>query len=862
MAVKRDYRIRTIERLIITAFLLASATSALAQATVSATAAITNITRAGVNIGAANYWSSQTQANYFQNPGFEWPQFAQVMPVATATSRSFTSFHKLPGDEPTNFWNGTNSCSVRVGTCSDGSNNYCWNNTATTVALGGCTKGGTCNAGRVFSISGYNSADRKQTFTCSGTCPALVGPSAAPIQDRGNNADIVGCRVVIANPGSTPKLTNNLGSWSPGWGTDDPPNVFVTAAKAYQGNSSLEVNAANATESSTYLWDNGNATNPSVCLANPQDICTKNSDCPDGDTCQLSGNGPFVNHPIYGSGWEFSFYALTSSPRASCSATLGRDGGNADFTNEKFDIGSRSHGDGRWHQYTYSFTGRDRASTLGTLNFKMSCSNGVIYFDNIFLGQTNAVSGFTHDTYDSLLGLNPGTIRMAPSDVSGGVPTAAQLDGTSYIMPPMGQLGCLGIDGTVFSYGEMVGLAAALSPTTSPWLTVGMAWPDNDYQTFGTQLCAWESTYHFPAIYVECNNEDWNGGEGTYFKTDSSQFPAYGLACARAFDEISSKCSDSQIHYLYNNQTTNSGVMASVQTSYGFPNTSQYGISDNFYIDGGSSSNSLSAVVAAAFADTKIIRAVAKGNTYNDAGQLCQGKYGSRSGCNQIITWYEGGPQTSGTGSNRLEASQANVGWASAGTEMQALLQMLTVPNVAQAGVVTNTFVLNANGIGGVDYWGITPGNWGILSAFAPVYPWYRPAGLAIELYNRAVRGDYHACTGAPSGIYCAAFLSGGKWTAALSSANSTSTFMSIAFPTGTVPSAGATIDHLKGLADNNEATNTVTIGELKGGVSVNGQKVSFTMPAFSAVALLQAASPALGGATNNLLLPSRQPAN
>ena len=192
----------------------------------------------------------------------------------------------------------------------------------------------------------------------------------------------------------------------------------------------------------------------------------------------------------------------------------------------------------RWHQYTYSFTGRDRSSDLGQLNFSMSCSNGVIYFDNIFLGQTNGVSGFTHDTYESLLGLNPGTIRMAPTDVSGGVPTAAQLDGTSYVMPPMGQLESLGIDGTAFSYGEMVGLAAALSSTTSPWLTVGMAWPDSDYQTFGSQLCKWEGTYNFPAIYVECNNENWNGGEGTLFQNTQLASPAYGLACARAFNQI------------------------------------------------------------------------------------------------------------------------------------------------------------------------------------------------------------------------------------------------------------------------------------------------------------------------------------
>ena len=288
--------------------------------------------------------------------------------------------------------------------------------------------------------------------------------------------------------------------------------------------------------------------------------------------------------------------------------------------------------------------------------------------------------------------------------------------------------------------------------------------------------------------------------------------------------------------------------MAAVQSNYDFPNTNQYGISNHFYIDSGSSSTSLSSIVAAAFSNTMIAGAVGKGNRYNDVGQLCQGKYGSDSGCNQIIAWYEGGPQTYGTGSNHLAASQANVGWASAGIEMQALLQMLTVPNVAQAGDITNTFVLNQNGNGGVDFWGITPGNWGLSSAFAPVYPWYRPAGLAIELYNRAVQGDYHACTGAPSGINCAAFLSGGKLDSSFKLMQiRTATSVTITFPMGTVPSAGTTINYVNGLSDNNEATNTVTIGRLKGGVSISGQIVNFTMPAFSAVALLQADAQASG---------------
>ena len=123
-----DWTQRIGRRLTAIAFLLASASTAYAQATVSSTEAISNIPRAGVDVNVANYYSSQTQANYFSNPGFEWPQFAQAIGVASVSGspiNSFTAINKLgAGAEPANFWTGTNICSVRVGTCSDGTNNY------------------------------------------------------------------------------------------------------------------------------------------------------------------------------------------------------------------------------------------------------------------------------------------------------------------------------------------------------------------------------------------------------------------------------------------------------------------------------------------------------------------------------------------------------------------------------------------------------------------------------------------------------------------------------------------------------------------------------------------------------------------
>jgi hypothetical protein len=175
---------------------------------------------------------------------------------------------------------------------------------------------------------------------------------------------------------------------------------------------------------------------------------------------------------------------------------------------------------------------------------------------------------------------------------------------------------------------------------------------------------------------------------------------------------------------------------------------------------------------------------------------------------------------------------------------MQMLLLGLSVPPAAQKMPIMNAFQLVQKDYQSIDQWGITPANWGTNKDFAPVWPWYRPVGLAIKLYNSAVQGDYHACTGAPSGVLCAAFLKSGQWTAALSNSNATTTAVTVTFPTGAVPTVGKTILYTTGMTDNNEDSTNVSIGSLVGGVSPSGQTVSVTMPAFAAVALTPGAVP------------------
>jgi hypothetical protein len=813
-------------------------------ATVSSTASVMNVPRAGANMSNEAYYQSAISANLFQNPGFEFPQFGIAIPVSTATSTSFTNSITPTGDSA-GFWDKA-ACTVRVGVCSDGSNNFCWSNT-NSPSTGGCTSG-TCNAGATFTLSNFSSSSGTDTFTCSGSCPTLHAPAASS-QSGSRNADVIGCRVTVQNPTAWSNW-GNMQNWDNPWTQSNTSNVFTTTAQAYQGNSSLEINGTGGAHGISYLWDNVTTSAPAICSSHPEDICTVNSDCSSGDTCNIGNNQPYASHPIVGSGWQFSFYAYdpTSGGATSCTASLARSGGNNDF-----DHTFRLTANSTWTQYSFSFTGADAAGQSGDLNFDFTCAGGIVYIDNMFLGKTSDQTGAVrNEIVQDLQAMNVGSIRWGgwASPFSGNVVSAIQATSSDYIGGvPVGPTETSGIQDTgEFTFADVVGLAHAVSATTSPWLTIPIAWSDSDYITFGDQLCSWESTYNFPNIWVECNNEDWNGGTDSNWKIGNPYFPAYGMACARAFNLISAACSDKQIHYLLDNQTGNTGVIVQTQATAQFPNSAQYGASDNLYTQGSfSSSNSLSTVISDFFGYNGSLVTSSLGTANgDDPSGLCNDQYTYRSSCLQMIQNYEWSVQPDqttggGTGGDTI-ASQLGAGWGSAGIGMQTLILALTYAPNNQKLSTTNAWQLVQDSYNGVNEFGLTPGNWGTNKDFAPVWPWLRPEALTIELYNSAVQGNYYPISGLPSGIHGAAFCPTGQahCNVALSNANSSPTPVSITFPTDTtVPTAGKTVLYTKGMADNNEASNSVSIGNLPDGVSQDGQQVSFTAPAFSAVALL-----------------------
>jgi hypothetical protein len=164
---------------------------------------------------------------------------------------------------------------------------------------------------------------------------------------------------------------------------------------------------------------------------------------------------------------------------------------------------------------------------------------------------------------------------------------------------------------------------------------------------------------------------------------------------------------------------------------------------------------------------------------------------------------------------------------------MLNLLQILIKFPSADTFDATNTVALN--GTGNSRYVGRHHSSeFGVTIAFAPVYLCFRPAGLAIESWNRAVPSNYYPASGLPSGVIGAVSSSSSNWTSIYSNLNTISTPVSITFRAGTVPKAADTIvdSGLNGLAHNNEAINTLSIGRLSGGLTYSGRAASFTMPA------------------------------
>jgi hypothetical protein len=130
---------------------------------------------------------------------------------------------------------------------------------------------------------------------------------------------------------------------------------------------------------------------------------------------------------------------------------------------------------------------------------------------------------------------------------------------------------------------------------------------------------------------------------------------------------------------------------------------------------------------------------------------------------------------------------------------------------------------------------------WGVANSLADEVS-LRPTGLAMEMLNSAIAGDYYPATTSNTGITAAAFLANSKWSVAIVSASANPTTVSLS-----LPSAGAAPTQAFSLsAATLTSTNDVTADNATGAPEVSIAPITLSgnqviVPPYGLVVLLPA---------------------
>jgi hypothetical protein len=810
--------------LVIVMLLIPALARAQATPTAQATsvAAMTNVLRIGVNVGnQGQFAESDFMQNLFDNPGFEQGQECWAWIVgSTHSSSSFNTTND--NSESTGFWNGA-PASVRAGSSA-----------GTTFTVGTFTSGG--------------------TFTCS-SCPTLATGDVVAACQTGN--------------GISSTLTS-VGGWSFG------SNVTLSTSQKKEGNSSLQYDVSSgASASATYGWDTATSVG-GLCsdLLTPCTVANQSSDCPSPLTgvCQVA---PFVNtgpyHPIVGS-YQMSFWALasgTSLGTPTVALSLARSGGT--HASHTFNLTN----DNLWHQYTTTFTGTDTAaSAKNVLSYSQVASNGVaetgakIFIDDAYLGRTtSSPTGFRDEVLATLQKMKVGSLRyMIPLSLDQNdanfegptscTPGATALGGCDFLKGPSGdQTSNVQFQwGWFFASQDLYALANAVNAV--PWVSIPNTFSDADLQHFAQNACAALTTYNFPSLWVEESNEDWTcGGPGAKFCASG---PQYGAVTGRNFSVLSTQATAtcpslaSRFHYIMGNQTCNNGVLGQAlagasAAGFALPNTPQYGSDDQTYNAGGTNfgqplpnySGSLASQAAqyAAFFVTfppGVLFGGSRNCIVNDQSLL---------GASNFMTSYEtgvGANAQSGFG-NTEQSYLAQAGFPSAMWMAETwLLGAQKLMPVQNAFTLAQVEFSQFNGFYN-PAWGIAHD----LDSDFTTFPHLRPAALGMSVMNSAIMGSYYPVnTSGISNVFINAYDNSGFWSAVFINGNPTATPIILTLPgTDLLPANAITVLNTNGITDNSEASGSVFVGPLPGGMTPSGRTITLIMPPDSVSAALEAST-------------------
>ncbi len=634
------------------------------------------------------------------------------------------------------------------------------------------------SAGQTGTISGYNPNNGgNPTFTCQKQCPPLA------------SGDIVA--VTKIDPPSE----------LDGWWYNDP-----------------DINRA------PYMWEpNSHGTSSLKVLLNGS------SHRIDSYLDTMQPPQKTINFlPVTGQ-WTVSFWARTTGKTSGASivASFMRDGdgtnGNNQFISQTVTPG------GRWQQYTFTFTGTENGS-LGPLdfNFVMSGKGGCIYIDDVFLGPAVSAGSFREEVASTLGRLNPGVIRDWQGQNGD---TYLYRTGDYTARGPVRTNNGTGVGSYVWSYSLTDFFPLVSSLNASPWIILPVTATDSDLHAYGQFLCAQESIYSFPQILIELGDENWNGafrGAGIIDVTH------YGEVAQRDFGLIAASCGSPALKFVGAGQYANPDQVRQVAAA--IPGAAYVAAAPYFFacMDTGQSQ--------ATYLDEMLndFWSVPSNNMIPIVQNLQPG---------QTAVAYEENLTTLGGSALTSERYPIVGGYASGTALLQQIIHTMDSGFAIQNGwSLTGLYQLSAN-----NYWGPSgqcnsPSSnqnvplFGVVHDLNAAYNFIRPTGLAIELANQVVQGDFYRMdTTAYPGVSGAAFLGTSGWTAMMTNSSATAIPIVLNFPAGAgVPSVMQQLNYTTSVTDENETSPLVSIAPGGPITSLGAGAISFTIPAYGAIALEQ----------------------
>ncbi len=458
--------------------------------------------------------------------------------------------------------------------------------------------------------------------------------------------------------------------------------------------------------------------------------------------------------PINGP-WQLSFWSHAAGGTANMSVSFSRLGptSSVSFLSQSVPVTAA------WQQTVINFTASD-TGPVGTLALSFAASGAAgsqVRLDDVTLERSlDLPNAFRAEVIGALTALHPSYLRDWQSQL--GDTTANRL-ATSFARSPSRYRPDPDGSQQLFLYSLPDFLALCNQIGAQPWIVVPTTLYDSEFAALGTYLAQAQATYHFSEIVAEFGNENWNSD----FRPAGIENPVpMGQLANRAFATISQSAGSSvPLHFEVNSQFVNPWI--GQQAIANAPAASAADVGPYFFytLNAGTA---LSAAIASMMTDDETALVAQLAATTTPLGKAVDVYEVNLSTFEGTAPESQRTPLIAGAVSGTALARRLMIGM-NAGIRRQCVWSLSQYDNFLSASA------------GYMRLFGITHD---LTTASS-----FRPTGLAVEMLNKAIGGDFHPVTiSGATGLTAVAFLSSAGWSMAIASTNSTLTKVAINFPT------------------------------------------------------------------------------